>query len=202
MSTTLEITEVEPLILRFGPVFKRMTDDEFYEFCRLNEEWRIELSSEGDLIIMAPTGSKSGIRNFKLIARFAAWVEADGTGQGFDSSTMFTLPNGAKRSPDMAWIKNERWQLLNEEQQEKFAPICPDFVVELRSKTDRLATLQKKMREYMENGAQLGWLIDPREKKVYVYRPDSRTECLNNPQAVSGEPLLAGFVLNVSEFWD
>lgn len=201
MSTKMAVNENAPLVLHFGAMLKKFTDDEFYKFCQLNEEWRIELSSKGDLIIMPPTGTKSGLRNFKLTVRFGEWVETDGTGQGFDSSTMFTLPNGAKRSPDLAWIKNERWQSLTKEQQEKFAPICPDFVVELRSRTDSLKTLKEKMQEYIENGAQLGWLIDPLKKKVYIYRPHREVERLDDPEHLSGEPLLSGFTLNVRELW-
>jgi Uma2 family endonuclease len=163
---------------------------------------RIELTTAGDLIIMAPTGWKTGVRNFKLIGSFAAWVEKDGTGQGSDSSTVFTLPNGAKRSPDMAWVRNERWQALTDEEQERFPPLCPDFVMELRSRSDSLRKLQEKMQEYMENGAQLGWLIDPFERKVYVYRPQAGVECLDNPATVSGEPLLRGFVLDVQSLWE
>ena len=204
MTTTLTPTErtADTLVLHFGPVLRKLSEQEFYEFCRLNKDLRLELTSAGDLIIMPPAGGKTGIRNFKLIASFGAWVEKDGTGKGFDSSTVFSLPNGAKRSPDLAWVRNERWDALTPEEQERFPPLCPDFIVELRSPTDSLTFLQGKMREYIENGAQLGWLIDPFEKKVYVYRPQSAVECLDNPQAVSGEPLLRGFVLDVQALWE
>ena len=151
---------------------------------------------------MAPTGGQSGRRNFNLTASFGGWVKADGTGMGFDSSTGFVLPNGATRSPDVAWVKLSRWNALTEKEQKKFPPLCPDFVVELRSETDSLPELLAKMEEYMKNGAQLGWLLDPLEKKVYIYRPGVEVECLDNPAAVSGDPLLAGFVLNPRELWD
>ena len=201
MSTTLTVAEIEPLVLRFGPLLKKMSDREFYEFCQLNEEWRIEMSSDGELIIMAPTGGESGRRNFELTGLFRTWVKADGTGVGFDSSTMFTLPNGAKRSPDAAWIRKSRWEALTAEEKDKFSPICPDFVIELRSPTDRLKRLQAKMEEYIANGAQLGWLIDPLEKKVYIYRPGAEVEVLNQPEFVSGELLLAGFTLTMADLW-
>jgi len=202
MSTTLTVTEIEPLVLRFGPWLKRMSDREFYEFCQLNEEWRIEMSSDGELIIMAPTGGESGRRNFTLTGLFFAWVETDGTGVGFDSSTMFTLPNGAKRSPDAAWIRKSRWDALTAEEKDEFSPICPDFVIELRSPTDRLKRLQAKMEEYIANGTQLGWLIDPLEKKVYIYRSETEVELLDQPETVSGEPLLAGFNLPAARLWE
>jgi Uma2 family endonuclease len=202
MSATLTTTEREPLVLRFSPRLKQMSDHEFYEFCQLNRDLRLELTSEGDLIIMPPTGSKTGIRNSRLHLRLAGWAEKDGTGQAFDSSAGFTLPNSAKRSPDFAWVSNERWNALTEEEQEEFAPLCPDFVVELRSRTDILANIQRKMDEYMANGALLGWLIDPQERQVYVYRSGAAVEKLENPQTISGEPLLRGLALNLQEIWD
>jgi len=202
MSTATFITEVEPLVLRFQPILKKLSQEEFYEFCRANSEWRIERTAEGDLIILPLTGGKTGIRNFKLSGQFGRWAEADGTGKGFDSSTIFVLPNGAQRSPDLAWVRNERWQALTEEQQEKFPPLCPDFVVELRSRTDSLKTLQAKLQEYVDNGAQLGWLLDPVERRVHVYRPGAAVEILDNPQSVSGEALLPGFALDVQSLWD
>lgn len=202
MSATLTSTEREPLVLRFSPRLKQMSEHEFYEFCQLNRDLRLELTSEGDLVIMPPTGSKTGIRNSRLNLRLAGWAEKDGTGQAFDSSAGFLLPNTAKRSPDFAWVNNERWHALTEEEQEEFAPLCPDFVVELRSRTDLLINIQRKMDEYMSNGAQLGWLIDPLERRVYVYRPSAPVEELDNPQTISGEPLLRGLVLNLQEIWD
>lgn len=202
MSTATFITEIEPLVLHFQPVLKKLSEEEFFEFCRANSEWRIERTAEGDLIIMPPTGGKTGIRNFRLITQFGLWVETDGTGKGFDSSTIFSLPNGAQRSPDLAWVRNDRWQALTEDQQEKFPPLCPDFVVELRSRTDSLKILKAKMQEYIDNGAQLGWLLDPAERKVHVYRPGAAVKILNDPKSVSGEPLLPGFALDVQSLWN
>jgi Uma2 family endonuclease len=202
MSTVTFVTEQEPLVLHFQPIMKKLSDDEFYEFCRANNEWRIERTAAGDIIILPPTGGKTGIRNFKLITQFGIWVEADKTGKGFDSPTIFALPNGSQRSPDIAWVRNQRWQTLTEEQQKKFQPLCPDFVGELRSRTDALKTLQAKMQEYIDNGAQLGWLLDPVERQVHVYRPGIAVEILDNPHSVSGEPLLCGFTLEVQLLWD
>ena len=190
------------LVLHFSPPLKKLSDDEFFDFCMSNKDLRIELTSEGDLIIMPPTGGKTGIRNSKLNARLTTWAEEDGTGVVFDSSTVFTLPNGAKRSPDGAWVRSERWQALTGEQQEKFPPLCPDFAVELRSPSDSLVALREKMAEYVANGARLGWLIDPFERKVYVSRPHSEVEILDDPQIVSGEPLLRGFALDVRALWE
>jgi Uma2 family endonuclease len=202
MVAPLTTTEQGPLVLHFGSVLTKLTEDEFYEFCRLNDGLRIELTSEGDLLIMPPTGAKTGIRNMNLTVILGSWVRQDGTGKGFDSSTLFTLPNGAKRSPDFSWVRNERWQALTDDDQEKFAPLCPDFVVELRSPSDSRKSLQRKLAEYIANGAQLGWLIDPQERKVYIYRPQMPVEELANPQTVSGEPLLRGLTLNLQEIWD
>jgi len=190
------------LVLHLSPLLKKLDEQEFYEFCMLNKDLRLELTSEGDLIIMSPTGGTTGIRNFKLIVEFGNWVLKDGTGKGFDSSTVFSLPNGAKRSPDLAWLRNERWEALTEREREAFPPLCPDFVVELRSPTDRLNYLQEKMEEYVSNGARLGWLIDPFEKKVYVYRPQTAVEVLDDPPTISGEPSLPGFVLDVQALWE
>jgi Uma2 family endonuclease len=204
MTATLTPVEQkdEALVIRFGPVLKNMSEDEFFELCMRNPDLNLELSSEGDLIIVPPTGGKTGIRNFKLTGSLGLWAEKDGTGVGFDSSTLFSLPNGAKRSPDAAWVKKERWEALTEKEQERFSPLCPDFVVELRSPSDSVKRLQKKMEEYIANGAQLGWLIDPFEKKVYVYRPRAEVEVLEDPETLSGEPLLRGFALDARALWD
>ena len=140
--------------------------------------------------------------NFELTGVFSLWVHAEGTGIGFDSSTGFTLPNGATRSPDLAWVKRDRWEGLTPEQRKGFAPLCPDFVIELRSPSDALEYVQAKMQEYLDNGAQLGWLIDPIEKRVYIYRPQTPVACLDNPQTISGEPVLPGFVLELGRVWN
>jgi Uma2 family endonuclease len=178
------------------------SDEQFEQFCAANPHFRIEMTKEGTMIIMMPMVPTGGNREFLLNGRFAAWVEADQTGWGFSPSTVFTLPNGAKRSPDISWICHERWEALSEKQKNSVTHICPDFVIELRSKTDRLRPLQNKMQEYIDNGAQLGWLIDPKEKKVHVYRPDTPIEILDNPAEVSGEPLLPGFTLKLAGIID
>ena len=143
--------ESQPLVLHLGSVLQNMSEHEFFEFCQLNPDWRLERTSAGDLIIMPPTGGWTGMRNFTLIGLFSRWAEADGSGIGFDSSTGFALPNGAKRSPDVAWIKRSRWEALSDEEKEEFVPLCPDFVVELRSWSDDVAALQAKMQEYIAN---------------------------------------------------
>ena len=194
-------TRYSPLVIHSGPALQRMSDHEFFEFCQANPELRIERTSEGDLIIMPPTVSDAGRRNFNLTVDFGRWAEVDGTGIGFDSSTGFTLPNGAMRSPDVAWVPRPKWEALSVEQRQSFAPLCPDFVVELRSPSDALRSLQAKMREYIANGARLGWLIDPFERRVYVYRPGAEVECLENPSAVSGDPMLRGLSLNLDRIW-
>lgn len=201
---TREIVE-QPLAM-FLPVALdvhsvQLSDEQFHQLCRDNRDLRFELTAKGELIIMPPTGALTGWRNAKLTYRLTAWADADGTGLTFDSSTGFTLPNGAKRSPDAAWIKRERWEALTEKEQEGFAPLCPDFVVELRSPEDSLSILQEKMVEYQENGAQLGLLIDPKAKRVYVYRPEQTVEVLENPEAVSCDPLLPAFTLSLKDIW-
>ena len=202
MSATQPYDAGAPLVLHFGALLKQLTEQEFYEFCQHNSELRLELTSEGDLIAMPPTGGKTGHRNSKLTARLTLWAEADATGLVFGSSPVFALPNGAKRSPDAAWVKRERWAALSEEEQERFPPLCPDFVIELRSRTDALKTLQAKLEEYVASGAQLGWLLDPQARKVYVYRPGTATEVLDDPETIDGEPLLGGFALAVREIWE
>jgi Uma2 family endonuclease len=178
-----------------------MTEAEFSEFCRLNPEWRIERTAKGDLIFMPPTGGETGRQNAKLTMLLGTWAETDGTGVVFDSSTVFTLPNGALRSPDAAWIRRSRWDALTEEQRRTFPPLCPDFVAEIRSPSDSLVTLQAKMQEYIENGAQIGWLLDPIEKRVYVYRPAPEVVCLEDPTQLAADPLLPGFVLDLARVW-
>jgi Uma2 family endonuclease len=179
----------------------RLTAAQFERLCRDNHDLRLELTSQGELIVMPPTGSKTGQRNSNLTSQIGSWALKNGTGVAFDSSTGFTLPNGAIVSPDGSWIRRERWEALTDEEQEGFAPLCPDLVVELRSTSDSLSRLQSKMQEYLENGARLGWLIDPIERHVYIYRPEHAIEMLDAPERVAGEPLLSGFVLNMKELW-
>lgn len=190
-----------PIVLDFRDVLKKISDDEFESLCRHNPDLQIELTEEGELVIMPPTGGETGIRNFSLIFEFGKWLEKDRSGVAFDSSTIFKLPNGAKRSPDLAWIRNERWEKLTVEEKEKFPPLCPDFVVELRSPSDSIVNLQNKMSEYIETGASLGWLIDPLERKISVYRPNAEVDVLINPESVSGEPLLKKFSLKMKKIW-
>lgn len=202
MATTFEQDTVTPaLLVHLRPVFE-MTDQQFEEFCCINRDLRIEMTVEGDLIIMPPTFGRTGNRNFKLAVKFGIWVEQDGTGVGFDSSTLFKLPNGAKRSPDVSWVRRERLAQLTDEERDKFLPLCPDFVLELRSASDSLAELQSKMQEYMEQGAKLGWLIDPQGKQVFVYRVDQSAEQLNDPETIAGDPVLKGFVLDLNSIWE
>jgi Uma2 family endonuclease len=179
----------------------RLTDEQFHRLCQDNEDLRLELTADGELIIMAPTGGTTGVRNATIGARLTVWAEVDGTGVSFDSSTMFCLPNGAKRSPDAAWVRREKWDALSEKERESFVPLCPDFVLELRSATDSLSALQEKMQEYMANGAQFGLLLDPKSKQAYVYRPNQTVERLDNPQTIAGDPVLPGFVLDLKDIW-
>ena len=195
------------LAIESGAPFKlsvrrvRLTSEQFAFLCQENRELRFELTAQQELVIMPPAGSETGWRNGILTHHLVAWARTDGTGLAFDSSAGFTLPNGAIRSPDASWVRQERWNALTEEQQEGFAPLCPDFVVELRSRTDRLSDLQEKMQEYIDNGVRLGWLIDPIDKRVYVYRPGQPVEVLDDPATLSGDPVLPGFVLPIRELW-
>jgi Uma2 family endonuclease len=190
-----------PLMLQF-PSSMKVSDEQFFDFCQANRDLRIERNKFGEISIMPPTGSETGNRGGNIFGQLWVWSEQDSTGLTFDSSTGFTLSTGAERSPDASWMKLERWNSLSEEQQEKFAPICPNFVIELRSASDNLKPLQEKMQEYMEEeGIQLGWLIDRKNRKVYIYRPGMAVECLDNPVSLSGETVLPGFVLNLSKVW-
>ena len=178
-----------------------LTDDQFFAFCQQNRDYHIERSANGEIIIMPPTGSETRNRNFDLIVQLGIWTRQNGTGIGFDSSAGFTLPNGAIKSSDAAWIRLPKWNSLTREQQQKFAPICPDFVVELRSPSDNLQPLKDKLQEYIDNGTSLGLLIDRQSRKVYIYRPNSEVECLDNPDTVNCDPVLPGFVLDLESIW-
>jgi Uma2 family endonuclease len=179
-----------------------MTDEQFYQLCLANKEWRLELTAKGELIIMPPTGGETGISNSDLNAQLVIWNRQTKLGKVFDSSTEFRLPNGAKRSPDASWVKLERWEALSREDRLRFPPLCPDFVVELRSRTDSLEELRAKMREYRDNNARLGWLIDPQTPLVEIYRPNRDVEAIefsfNEPPSLSGEEVLPGFVLDLT----
>ena len=189
-----------PLILN-NPEIAPITDEQFYQLCIANRELKLERTAKGDLLIMSPTGGGTGNRNFKIAQQLANWTDNDGTGIGFDSSTCFKLPNGAERSPDAAWIPLAKWESLTPEQQEKFPPICPDFVLELRSPSDSLKPLQEKMEEYMGNGTRLGWLINRKNRQVEIYRQGREKEILDNPATLSGEDVLPGFILDLSLIW-
>jgi Uma2 family endonuclease len=200
MTTLLIQTENIPLTVNF-PAIVTMSQAQFYEFCQANQELRIERTAQGEVIIMPPAFSDTGNRNMKIGYQLTRWAEEDGTGETFDSSAGFTLPNGATRSPDAAWIKLERWNALTAAEQTSFAPICPDFVIELRSASDTLISLQTKMQEYIDNGASLGWLIDRKNRQVYIYRPDRSPEVLEQPEFVTGDPELPGFGLKMAKIW-
>ena len=200
--TKLEIkTEYHPVVLHTHPALD-MDEEQFFEFCQQNKDVRIERTSEGDLEVMPPAGWETGYRNMKLAVQLGTWAEQDDTGVATDSSGGYRLPNGAVRAPDAAWVRRGRLAELTAEQKRKFIPLCPDFVIELRSPTDSLSLIEAKMREYIENGARLGWLIDPEEHKVHVYQPGEAVRVLENPGEVSGEPVLPGFTLDLRRIWE
>lgn len=178
-----------------------ITDEQFYQLCLANRDLKLERTTKGDLIIMPPTGGGTSKRNSEINLDLGLWNRQTQLGVTFDSSGGFKLPNGADRSPDAAWIPLEKWESLTPEQQEKFPPICPDFVLELRSPTDPLKPLQEKMQEYIDNGTRLGWLINRQDRQVEIYRQGRDKEILDNPTTLSGEDVLLGFVLNLSLIW-
>lgn len=180
-----------------------LSDEQFYQLCRQNPDVHFERNASGELVIMPPTGGVSGNRNFSLTGQLSRWVDANPSlGVGFDSSTGFKLPNGADRAPDCAWVRLDRWDALTPEQQEKFPPIAPDFLIELRSRTDNLETLQAKMQEYRANGVALGILINPQDQQVEIYRSTPSiaidVEILDRPSQIDCSEVLPGFVLNVA----
>ena len=199
--TTLLIQNESTLLSVNLPDSESMTTEQFYEFCQLNRDLRIERTANGEVIVMPPAFSDTGNRNLKIGQQLVNWADRDGTGETFDSSTGFTLPNGAIRAPDTSWMKLERWNALTDQQKASFAPICPDFVIELRSKSDTSKSLQAKMQEYIANGALLGWLIDRQNRKVYIYRPNQEAEILDHPESVSGDRILPGFMLQMAKIW-
>jgi len=176
-----------------------LSDEQFFQLCQHNRDYQFERTASGELIIMPPTGSETSKRNMDLSYQLRAWSRQNNLGVAFDSSGGFRLPNGADRSPDASWVKKDRWDALTPEQKDSFAPLCPDFVVELRSRTDSLKKLQEKMQEYIDNGARLGWLIDRQNRRVEIYRPGQDVEIIENPATLSGEDVLPGFVLNLEE---
>ena len=189
-----------PLVLRLRPVLD-LTDDQLLQLSALNRELRIERTAEGDLLLMPPAGGESSASNAQVTIQLGVWANHDGAGTTFDSSAGFVLPNGALRSPDASWMLDSRLKQFSREQRKKFIPACPDFVLELRSPSDTLADLHAKLREYIANGARLGWLLDPEARRVYVYRPDAPLEQLEDPATVPGDPVLPGFVLDLREIW-
>lgn len=176
-----------------------LTDEQFFKLCQRNRDYQFERTAEGELIIMPPTGSDTGRRNIKIAAQLELWSSQNNLGVAFDSSSGFKLPNGADRSPNASWVRQDRWAALTPQQQERFAPLCPDFIVELRSPSDRLQPLQAKMQEYLNNGARLGWLIDRANQRVEVYRQGREVEMLQSLSSLSGEEVLPGFVLDLRE---
>ena len=178
----------------------KLDADTFFDLAQANQDLRMELSSQGDLIVMPPAGGLTGNRNAKLTSRFVVWNDQHNRGDVFDSSTGFRLSSGAVRSPDVSWVSQAKLAELTNAQMDKFPPICPEFVLELRSPTDRLSVVKEKMQEYMENGAELGWLIDPQERRIYIYTAD-KVEELEHPQEVIGTGVLEGFRLELSEIW-
>jgi Uma2 family endonuclease len=190
MNTTLKL---EPAIA--------LSENQFFSLCQQNPDLKIERSGQGELIIMPPTGGETGRKNATLIARLVMWNETDNLGVVFDSSTCFRLPKGGDRSPDLSWLKKERWDSLTPEQQRKFPPLCPDFVLELLSPSDNLSFTQAKMQEYQANGVQLAWLLNPQDQQVEIYRLGCPVEILFRPRELSGENVLPNFVLNLAWFW-
>lgn len=194
MSATADYT------IDFQPI-GQMSDEQFYQLCRANPDVKFERNAQGKVLIMPPTGGTTGNRNSEVGADFVIWNRRAKLGVVFDSSTCFKLPNGADRSPDVAWVSHDRWNALTPEQQDKFPPIAPDFVLELISPTDRLKDTQAKMQEYIDNGVRLGWLIDRKTRYVEVYRPDRPVEVLENPTVLSGDAVLPGFELDCAIVW-
>jgi Uma2 family endonuclease len=178
-----------------------MSDEDFLALCQANPDMRLERTAEGVVIVMPPAGAETSRKNLNLAFQVVAWAQRNGTGETFESSGGFTLPNGAIRAPDVAWIRRERWDTLTSAQQAGFAPLCPDFVIELRSATDRLRNVQLKLEEYIANGALLGWLIDPQTRTVNVYRLGRPVETLDRPTEIRGDPELPGLMVDLAQVW-
>ena len=179
----------------------KVTHEQFQQIAAVNRDLRLERSATGELIVMSPTGSETGNRNLDISGQLWLWNRQTKLGIAFASSSGFQLPNNADRSPDASWVKLERWQTLTPKEREGFAPLCPDFVVELRSKSDNMEPLREKMREYIANGARLGWLIDRKNQKVEIYRQSQDVEILDRPRTLSGEDVLPGFILDLTDVW-
>jgi Uma2 family endonuclease len=192
---------INPVVLHWPPSM-RVVNDQFFEFCQANKGLRIERTAQGDCEIMAPTGGETGWRNSGLTAQLYNWAEKEGSGVVFDSSSGFVLPNGAIRSPDVSWVKRTRLAVLTPEQKQRFLPLCPDFVIELRSPSDNLKALQDKMQEYIENGASLGWLIDTEARQVFFFQPQKKPFSLEKPEVLSANEVLMGFELDMQKIWN
>jgi Uma2 family endonuclease len=192
----IPIKVMNTVVLNLEPVIN-LSDEQFYQLCVVNRDLSLELNATGELIIVPPVGGESGNQEADLITDLNIWNRQTGLGKVFSSSTIFNLPNGAKRSPDAAWVKLERYRALSLEERKKFPPLAPDFVIELRSGSDRLKPLQDKMQEYLENGMRLGWLINPQDKQVEIYRQNRSVEFVNIPIKLSGEDVLPGFELRL-----
>jgi Uma2 family endonuclease len=188
------------LTLNLNPIIQ-LTGEQFYELCVKNRNLRLERNFQGELVIIPPTGGETGKRNLNLCFQLASWNQQKHLGEAFDSSTGFTLPNGAVRSPDLSWVEKSRWDALTQEQREKFIPLCPDFALELISPSDTLKESQEKMQEYRSNGCKLGWLINRKKQEVEVYRLGQEVEVLQSPQTLLGEDVLPGFVLDLRDIW-
>jgi len=199
----LPLTKEEVVPAKVVLKFERigLSEEQFFQLCCDNRDFRMELTARKELIIMSPVGLKSGYRENVLSTELTIWARKDGTGIVCSASTAYTLPNGAIRCPDASWIRRIRLDAFDKQELEKFGHICPDFVAEVMSPSDTLAELQDKMDEYIANGAQLGWLIDPYDARAFVYRPGKVVECFENPTTISGDPVLPGFVFNVAEIW-
>lgn len=189
------------LVFRLADTARRVSPEDFQEYCRLNPELRLELTARGELVIMSPTGNDTGDRNAELTHQLRTWSKKDGRGRSFDSSTGFTLPDGAILSPDASWVSNSRQEALSAKERRGFAPLCPDFVAEIKSPSDSLRTLKAKLKEYLKNGSQLGVLIDPEARQVHLYRPRQKVVSLENPERVDLSPEMPGFVLEMNEIW-
>ena len=203
MTSLLVKSEQMPLPIDLSSLTttSKVSDQQFYDFCRTNPDLQIERNANGEIIVMPPAFADTGNRNGRIFGQLFVWSEADATGEAFDSSSGFTLSNGATRSPDAAWILSDRWNALQPEQQASFAPIAPDFVVELRSSSDTLVSLKEKMEEYIANGVRLGLLIDRKNCQVHVYRLNCSPEILDNPESVNCEPEMPMFALKMARIW-
>lgn len=197
----MQSLETTPILLDVHSITLRLTHEEFEQLCHDNPDRSLELTASGELIVMPPVGGESGNYESELGIDLGNWNRQTRLGKTFSSSTVFVLPNGAQRSPDAAWVELSRWSALTPEQRTKFPPLAPDFVIELRSATDRLPPLQEKMEEYRANGVRLGWLIDPQQQRVEIYRLGQEVELLASPSSLSGEDILPGFVLNLNVLW-